>query len=245
MDNLDGFKSLCDLEPMFDCNDRTVFKQCGNCIVMLEKLEDTLTNESRSNIIDRRYAKFRANKLLVKKIVDVTTLEELDKVYNFLLGSKFNGKMKYTVGQIVSVDDYDTDLEIVCSTGIHYFLTLERAYRHLCKKSINNGIYVYWFPNGQKFAECSIVDGKFDGKFDGKYEEWYENGQKKIECNYINGKTYGKYEKWYPSGQKCKECNYINNKCHHRYESWHANGKKKRDCNYVYGGKKYINIGFK
>jgi hypothetical protein len=33
-------------------NDKYVFKSCGNYIVVLEKLDDTRTNESRSNIAD-------------------------------------------------------------------------------------------------------------------------------------------------------------------------------------------------
>jgi hypothetical protein len=43
-----------------------VYKTCGNFIVVLEKLEDTLTNENRSNVSqngdDKLYAKYRANK---------------------------------------------------------------------------------------------------------------------------------------------------------------------------------------
>ena len=39
-----------------------VFKSCGNYVVVLEKLPDTITNELRTTY-DPRYSKYRANKL--------------------------------------------------------------------------------------------------------------------------------------------------------------------------------------
>ena len=61
-----------------------VYKICGDYIVVLEKLPDTITNENRSNIsqIDdnKLYAKYRANKLLVKQIINKYDLTECEKV---------------------------------------------------------------------------------------------------------------------------------------------------------------------
>ena len=248
MEKLDRLKSL------FKNTDKTVYKRCRNCIVMLEKLEDTLTNESRKNIVNKLYAKFRANKLLVKKIVNIRTLKELTEVTNFVYESQFNNKLKYVVGQIVSVDNYDMNLETVCSQGIHYFLTLERAYYH-CNNTIKNGLFLMWFDDGQQLEKSNFIDGKLNGKhekwhhngqknvdanyvnnkLDGKYEEWFETGQKKWEKTYVRGKLNGKCESWYENGQKETECDYIENKLKGKRESWYENGQKGIECNYIEG----------
>ena len=52
--------------------------------------------------------------------------------------------------------------------------------------------------NGQKAVECNYVNGECHGK----YEQWYENGQKELDCNYLDGWKTGKSDSWYPNGQK-------------------------------------------
>ena len=48
-----------------------VFKSCQiEWIVILKKLSDTITNESRSSAIDIQHAKYRGNKFLVIDIVN-------------------------------------------------------------------------------------------------------------------------------------------------------------------------------
>ena len=96
---------------------------------------------------------------------------------------------------------------------------------------IRNGRYIRYYSNGQKWVECIYVNGNAHGK----YEVWYENGQKRIECNYVNDKLHGKYEEWYENGQKWVECTYVNGISHLKYELWYPNGRKRIECNYVNG----------
>ena len=52
------------------------YKKCGDYIVTMKKLPDTITNESRRNVVDPLYAKFRADKLMVVSIEHKDTGEK-------------------------------------------------------------------------------------------------------------------------------------------------------------------------
>ena len=51
-----------------------------------------------------------------------------------------------------------------------------------------------------------------DDKKTGQYIEWYENGQKKIECYYVDDILNGHYISWYENGQMWEECDYVDGK---------------------------------
>ena len=44
----------------------------------------------------------------------------------------------------------------------------------------------------------------------GLYESWHENGQKEVECTYVNGKRHGLFQIWYDNGKLLEECEYVN-----------------------------------
>ena len=50
------------------------------------------------------------------------------------------------------------------------------------------------------------------GEKEGLYQRWWENGQKWIECTFIDGKKYGLYKEWWSDGEKMTECTYRNGK---------------------------------
>ena len=41
--------------------------------------------------------------------------------------SEHDANFKYTIGEIVTVNDFDTNRWNECSTGIHFFITREEA----------------------------------------------------------------------------------------------------------------------
>ena len=100
-----------------------VYKSCGNYIVVLEKLIDTITNELRTNITDPKYAKYRANKL--KTILIINKFDPLDVIME-IENSFYAKKVVYRTGEIIEIDDYDYDANEVCTRGIHYFKTIEQ-----------------------------------------------------------------------------------------------------------------------
>src|SRR6185503_11442335 len=72
-DTFERIKKLVNNEYMSDPN--CVYKICKSLfnkyLVVLQKQEGVLTNESRHDIFDPNYAKFRSNGLLVKQIIQL------------------------------------------------------------------------------------------------------------------------------------------------------------------------------
>jgi len=105
---------LIDICCKYICDSTYVFKSCGNYLVVLEKLPDTITNESRSDISDHMHAKYRANKLrvilIVNKFDPSDIINEIQNTYY-----KHN-KITYEKDKIVEVYDYDLDLNKVCTS---------------------------------------------------------------------------------------------------------------------------------
>jgi len=201
-----------------------VFKICKNSIVVLKKLEDTITNESRSDVVDKNYAKFRGNKFYVEKIINLTTLEEMKEDTNWI---HFKKNITYVSGTTVEELGFESKLDQVCAQGIHYFLTLEPAYYYYMVFPLH-GTCKEWHDNGQKAKEYNRKNRMFDGK----YEEWYRNGQKAKECNYVNDILDGKYEAWHENGQQKKLCNYVDGMLDGNYKQWYNNGQIESECVY-------------
>jgi len=143
-------------------------------LVTLEIPDDAKTNLHRKDIVDSTKAKYRCNKAKVLKIEDnegteyqeATTLCYSDK------------KLKYVVGEEVEEKNYNTDIEVVCGEGIHFFLDKEVA---------------LLFGLDDLGPHGPIKDGVMREPL-ARYQCWWENGQKKLECHYQDGK-----KKWITS----------------------------------------------
>jgi hypothetical protein len=112
-----------------------VYKSCAEYVVILERLLDTITNENRNTISNEQFkpfAKYRGNKFLVKDIFH--KFDSTNKVSS-ISSSNFEKKLEYKIGKIIIPDNFDTNLENICSNGIHYFLKLECAFYYSLKKS--------------------------------------------------------------------------------------------------------------
>ena len=108
--------------------DGCVFKTCGNTIVIMRKLPDTKDNEARQ-VVDHNCAKFRADKLEVVLIFDIFNPTV---TYDVAQNSAYTEKIiEYKVGKVVSVDDYEDNIEKVCAPGIHYFNTIDLSLIHI------------------------------------------------------------------------------------------------------------------
>lgn len=190
---------------MVDTSPRLCYKSCGNYIVTMKKLPDTICNESRNNIVDPINAKFRANKLLVVSIQHKITKMVTHEIQN----TSYVDQIWYRESEVVSVNNYCKDPNIVCAPGIHYFLSLERAFCWGGKIPIN-GLYQDWHSNGRKSKECTYVNGKLHGL----YQKWYSDGTKHEVCTHINGVLNGECHKWYNNGNKYTECGYVDGKLH-------------------------------
>jgi Family of unknown function (DUF5758) len=193
----------------------TVYKSCGKWIVILQILEDTIIN-TRSDIVDSLYAKYRANKLLVFNIVHKL---HSNKTTNSVQNTSYVKKITYTVGEIVYVPDFDQNLDIVCSTGIHFFYSYKAAYYYEPVIGVNKRYK--WFDNG-----CKNYKGKYlDGARSGLWLEWHDNGNKKYEGNFLNGKETGSYTAWYKNGQMKCLGKFSNGLKDGSWTTWYDNGQ--------------------
>ena len=129
--NIDQNKILETSQDIISLNSQEtsqyVYKKCSNCIVIMKFLPDTKTNENRENVKNSSYAKFRANRLLVRSqvvtIIDIDKLKEIGEIENSYSIIKIN----YQTGQIVIPNRFDEDIDKICASGIHYFKTIDYA----------------------------------------------------------------------------------------------------------------------
>ena len=90
-----------------------------NLIIKLEIPSDAL----RCSATGR---KCRCNKAKVLSITNIDGSDSGNVGY-----SKYDPSFVYNVGEIVSVDDFDTNRWNECSTGIHFFITRQEAVDYL------------------------------------------------------------------------------------------------------------------
>ena len=176
------------------------YKSCGSYIVTMQKRPDTVCNESREGVVNRIYARFRADKLLVISIKHKETGKNIDRIQNSL----YVEKIWYVVSKEVSVTNYCQDLNKVFAPGIHYFLSREPAL-YWRNSNIEDGPWKSWYKNGEIYEEGTLRCGKWHGSFLSRYR----NGQKEEEITYVDGKLDGPHLRWYRNGQKKQECTYV------------------------------------
>jgi hypothetical protein len=92
---------------------------------------DFKCNESRASVVNKDFAKFRSNGLLVVSIFDLVLKVELNSIFHTTItrNGYYNGYYitEYEVGLIVKPEYFDENLEKICAAGIHYFLTRTAA----------------------------------------------------------------------------------------------------------------------
>lgn len=232
-----------------------VFKSAGSrheYIITLEidlNDESVNTNLNRDNVLDKRYAKFRTNKVYVTKIQHKTTKLEIDEIC-----SHYDKNFIYKVGKIMIDDKYDENINIVMASGIHFYLTEMPAYYCTNIRPLNgihiewydngileieasyantmrNGLTKTWFPNGQIMREVMYKDDKFDGKS----KEWYISGQIKFDKDYKNNRENGVSKYWHPNGVIGIEGNYIDGNEDGIHKAWFENGQIQSETYYRHG----------
>ena len=209
-------------------NEEFVYKSCNKeWIVVLQKLPDTITNEVRSDVKNKLYAKFRANKLIV---VDIIYKFDNNRTINQIENSVYSNKIiVYKKGNIVSAN-FDENLNKVCAPGIHYFKSLEAAFYYEIPND-HNGLQKIWYDNGQLYQELIFKDGKYDGL----QKEWYKNGQLYQEITYKDEKKDGLNRKWFENGKLYQEITWKNGKYNDLCRTWYENEQLSQEIMYTNG----------
>jgi MORN repeat variant len=187
-----------------------------------EFIPETITDEMRSDIKDRNYARFTTNALLVVDIIN--------KFSNHLTKNCiYDGPCKN--GQII----YSTNK----SPNIYYFKNPEVAYYYELNK-VENGLGKVWYNNGQLYIEWH-ENGQLErdtfgnNKKNGLWKEWYKNGKPKKEYTYKDGKEDGLCKEWYENGQLRVEYTYKDGKYNGLCRMWHVNGQLEVEYTYKNG----------
>ena len=185
------------------------YKKCRDRrIVILEILGEH--NEDRKDVADKRFAKMRCSKAQVIQIYD---MYDPSIEYKEAFGIH-DRTFRYAVKEIVEPrKPFNANLDKVCESGIHYFLTEYPA--HNWESKPNNGLYERWYENGQMRERCSLKNEWYDGLC----ESWYEDGQIWKRYTHKNGKLDGLYESWYEDGQVWERCTFKNGEVDGLYES--------------------------
>jgi antitoxin component YwqK of YwqJK toxin-antitoxin module len=152
------------------------------------------TNEQRDGVVDAMYSKYRTSKVKVLKIYHFKTREEIQE-----MNSIYDKSFIYRVGEIITIDVYNININMVCGSGIHYFKNEESAllWNMNPKKCNYNGIFKQWYENGQISCSINFVNGKRHGKS----LTWYRNGNLYIQSEFNKDKLYGIFKQWYENGQ--------------------------------------------
>jgi antitoxin component YwqK of YwqJK toxin-antitoxin module len=206
IDNLEYIKKKY---SKFVGKEKYVFKKCMDCssekdksrkwLVILKKIKSTRTNEERSGVINKNYAKFRANILKVIKIINVNDPRLIKKK---IVNRYKNNILEYEEGKIVVCENYDENIEHTCSNGIHYYRTIEPAYVYGIVPKKYTGCVYDRDPNGVTIRLWNYSNGKRNGK---QYI-FYKNGNVMYQEEYINGKRSGEWIEKYKNGtEKLKE----------------------------------------
>ena len=122
---MQSLTSFAELFPL-----TAVFKKCKDkfneyIVVLIAPETNFLSNESRSGIIDSRFAKFRCNGPLVLGIMNIKSEQQVQCIQHI---SPFSAApIEYRVGTIVFPSSYCVTPHITCGPGIHYFKSLEAA----------------------------------------------------------------------------------------------------------------------
>ena len=197
-------------------DNNNVYKSANNCVIVLQRTDNTKTNEERYGVTDKRYAKFRGSEFLVIAIIDKFTGEKRNEVSN-----SFNEKkLLYKKGEIIRPDYFYEYIDKICAPGIHYFIDHESAFYYGLDK-VDDGEYKRWYITGQPRKECTYINSELNGE----YKLWYENGQLWKECTYVNGELNGEYKEWYENGQLWEECTYVNGELNGECKLWYYDGQ--------------------
>jgi antitoxin component YwqK of YwqJK toxin-antitoxin module len=217
-------------------NDGKVFRSVGECIVILEKIQNTTTNEDREGIIDREYATYNASRLHIIDIIDKCGMEADGEPISYN-HCKYHTDV-YNVGDILSDDK-----------GIRYYMSYIPAYYEHSgniDQGDGEGLWIEWHPNGRMEELSHYVDNTMLGKYtkwhfngnkkeegnfvdycveDGIKKEWYVDGSIKQESEYVDGKCVRDTE-WLSDGQMVSNITYKNDVCDGVMERWYNDGTK-------------------
>ena len=198
------------------------------------KLRITGNNNEHRPDVRRKNIKTAKMRCKKAKVLDIYHMNNKNKRLKKINGI-YDPKFMYEVGKEVSVKDYNPDIDKVCDTGIHYFLS---EYPAVCYNESfpNQGLHQVWHDNGQINGEYTFKEGQLNGEC----KRWDKNGKLSGKSTYVNGNLHGEYLSWYENGKLMLKCTFVNEMPDGEHVQFHPNGKPSRIINYKNGSKEGI-----
>jgi hypothetical protein len=138
-------------------------------------------------------AKHRCERCYVGEMMNLSTMAPCLEAESFNPPSG-TPKIVYRTGEVVKADSYDEDESKVCSGGIHFFLSMDRAITY--KSPFYNRLFRVWFDNGMPRYMAHVTDSK---QFNGLFVEYNREGrivrEMDVKRNFVS--KYMEYE-WKP-----------------------------------------------
>jgi antitoxin component YwqK of YwqJK toxin-antitoxin module len=185
-----------------DCVYKSLNYQNKIYMIILQKLPDTKTNELRNMIANQEFAKFRASHLKVLKIFNIEIPEiEYDSCIN-----STRKNLDYKKNEIVYPDEFDNDLNRVCTTGIHYFKSIDAAFYYMIPENYTGTHYEY-DDYGRRVSETHYINGIMDGKI----VTWFTGTEQiRMKGQYFKGEPEGIWNYYTSQGKQDSMEKYVN-----------------------------------
>ena len=231
MDDIcEKIKSLCSI---YENDDNYVYSASNNYFMILKKIDSTLTNENRKNIMNIKYACYKANELYV---VCIYNRHNPSKIQNAIKIKKEKfGLFCFEIGKMTCCDNVVNYQDLY----LGYYKTPERAFYGKLKLSDfqkKDGIFKKWSISGLLKTKYTYVNGHFEGIIHRKYSNMVN--KEKYMC--INGKKHGTYMLWNRNGYLKKKSTYTHGILNGENEQYYDNCKIKSVGDFKNGKKNGI-----
>lgn len=140
-----------------------------------------------------------------------------------------------TYGQSPNLDGYDIfirDTLINKADFLQHGRTLDSSrLKYLTFKPVSDGQKHIYYLSGALYAQGEIKNKKEDGL----WTYWYENGQKAREGDFIDGKRTGTHTYWYASGKLRAIGNFSNDEYDGKWTIYNEDGSGAAEATYKNG----------
>jgi antitoxin component YwqK of YwqJK toxin-antitoxin module len=190
-----------------------VFTSCGDdWIIVFVRTTNTRTNEKRTCIVNRKFAKFMGSGFMVKDIIHkfdpsqiITSIIDADN-------------KKYEIGNKTHGD------------SICFFVTFIPAHYHQSNK-LRNGIHMKWGDDESLLSWVSYANARKHGK----HMEFYDNGKRCYEQCFVHGVKDGVYRSWHYNGKISEYCEFADGEVNGKFLKQDHFGVKEYECEYNNG----------
>ena len=131
------------------------YNKCIDQRVVTLELDPNEPNNENRHVVNKQYAKYKCRTAKVIRVEDLN-----DPSIEFESASSYyNYNFEYIVGKIITEPNYDPDIDEVCSPGIHYFRSKNRA-RSYNEVGLVSGLFIKCDDDGGRLSISGTLPNK-------------------------------------------------------------------------------------